>query len=75
MEDSVLFSAAHFLLCSATGTHFFFVLIFYCCPQLPSGLPPLFPPDLKTDLEKYLLDPTSLPIHDFHKTQRYLNCS
>ncbi|XP_074623537.1 superkiller complex protein 2-like [Acropora palmata] len=38
---------------------------------LPSGLPPLFPPDLKTDLEKYLLDPTPLPIHDFHKTQRF----
>ncbi|XP_068695347.1 superkiller complex protein 2-like [Montipora foliosa] len=38
---------------------------------LPSGLPPLFAPDLKCDLEKYLLDPTSLPIHDFHKTQRF----
>jgi len=38
---------------------------------LPCGLPPLFAPDLKSDLEKYLLDPTSLPIHDFHKTQRF----
>ncbi|XP_020612278.1 helicase SKI2W-like [Orbicella faveolata] len=38
---------------------------------LPCGLPPLFAPDLKSDLEKYLLDPTTLPIHDFHKTQRF----
>lgn len=38
---------------------------------LPCGLPPLFTPDLKSDLEKYLLDPTVLPIHDFHKTQRF----
>ncbi|PFX34751.1 Helicase SKI2W [Stylophora pistillata] len=38
---------------------------------LPCGLPPLFAPDLKTDLEKYLLDPTVLPIHDFYRTQRF----
>lgn len=38
---------------------------------LPCGLPPLFAPDLKTDLEKYLLDPTVLPIHDFQRTQRF----
>ncbi|EDO38195.1 predicted protein, partial [Nematostella vectensis] len=38
---------------------------------LPSGLPPLFPEDLKTELEQYLTSPEKLPIHDFHHTQRF----
>ena len=37
--------------------------------QLPVSLPPLFP-DIKDELEEFLLHPESLKIHDYQRSQQ-----
>ena len=66
-KKAVISTHLRFFLIVCNHCHFLFNSFIH---QLPCGLPPLFPPDVKMDLEQYLLDPAALPIHAFHKTQR-----